>query len=93
MALPPGRRVEVSARSPFRITALRAAAADLEHPHPSDAGHGPAAGDPGVSAGTPAAGLPMAPTTSSLAGGLARRGWVEPDLLPFPWSHQGSAAG
>jgi len=24
--------------------------------------------------------------SSTLASGLARRGWVEPDLLPFPWS-------
>jgi len=28
--------------------------------------------------------------SSTLAAGPARRGWVEPDLLPFPWSPQGS---
>ena len=31
--------------------------------------------------------------SSTLAAGPARRGWVEPDLLPFPWSPQGSTAG
>jgi hypothetical protein len=31
--------------------------------------------------------------SSTLADGPARRGWVEPDLLPFPWSAQGSTAG
>ena len=31
--------------------------------------------------------------SSTLAGGPARRGWVEPDLLPFPWQAQGSTAG
>jgi len=31
--------------------------------------------------------------SSTLAAGPARRGWVEPDLLPFPWSAQGSTAG
>ena len=30
--------------------------------------------------------------SSTLAAGRARRGWVEPDLLPFPWSAPGSAA-
>jgi hypothetical protein len=30
--------------------------------------------------------------SSTLAAGLARRDWVEPDLLPFPWSAQGSTA-
>jgi hypothetical protein len=31
--------------------------------------------------------------SSTLAAGPARRGWVEPDLLPFPWRAQGSTAG
>jgi hypothetical protein len=31
--------------------------------------------------------------SSTLAAGPARRGWIEPDLLPFPWSAQGSRAG
>ncbi len=31
--------------------------------------------------------------SSTLAAGPARRGWVEPDLLPFPWFPQGSTAG
>jgi hypothetical protein len=31
--------------------------------------------------------------SSTLAAGPARRGWVEPDLLPFPWSAQDSTAG
>jgi hypothetical protein len=31
--------------------------------------------------------------SSTLAGEPARRGWVEPDLLPFPWSAQGTKAG
>jgi hypothetical protein len=31
--------------------------------------------------------------SSTLAGREARRDWVEPDLLPFPWSAQGSTAG
>ena len=31
--------------------------------------------------------------SSTLAAGPARGGWVEPDLLPFPWSAQGSTAG
>jgi len=31
--------------------------------------------------------------SSTLAAGPARRGWVEPDLLPFPWSAQDSSAG
>jgi hypothetical protein len=31
--------------------------------------------------------------SSTLAAGPARRSWVEPDLLPFPWQAQGSAAG
>jgi hypothetical protein len=29
--------------------------------------------------------------SATLASGRARRGWVEPDLLPFPWSAQGTA--
>jgi len=28
---------------------------------------------------------------ATLASGPARHGWVEPDLLPFPWSAQGPA--
>ena len=51
------------------LKALRAAAGDLEHPHPSDAGHGPAPQDAGVSAETPV-GQPLAPTSSSLADAL-----------------------
>jgi hypothetical protein len=31
--------------------------------------------------------------SSTLAAGQARRGWVEPDLLPFPWPAQDSTAG
>jgi transposase len=31
--------------------------------------------------------------SSTLAAGQARQGWVEPDLLPFPWSAQGSTDG
>ena len=31
--------------------------------------------------------------SSTLAAGPARRGWVEPDLLPFPWRAQDSTAG
>ena len=31
--------------------------------------------------------------SSTLAADPARRGWVEPDLVPFPWSAQGSRAG
>jgi hypothetical protein len=31
--------------------------------------------------------------SSTLATGPARHGWVEPDLLPFPWSAAGDAAG
>jgi hypothetical protein len=31
--------------------------------------------------------------SSTLAAGPARRSWVEPDLLPFPWRAQGSTAG
>ena len=31
--------------------------------------------------------------SSTLAAGSARRGWVEPDLLPFPWLAQDSTAG
>ena len=30
--------------------------------------------------------------SSTLAAGSARQGWVEPDLLPFPWSAQDSTA-
>ncbi len=30
--------------------------------------------------------------SSTLASEPARRGWVEPDLLPFPWSAQDSPA-
>ena len=29
--------------------------------------------------------------SATLASGPARHGWVEPDLLPFPWSGQGTA--
>jgi len=31
--------------------------------------------------------------SSTLAADPARRGWVEPDLVPFPWAAQGSQAG
>jgi hypothetical protein len=31
--------------------------------------------------------------SSTLAAGTARRSWVKPDLLPFPWSAQGSTDG
>ena len=31
--------------------------------------------------------------SSTLAADPARRGWVEPDLVPFPWSARGSQAG
>ena len=31
--------------------------------------------------------------SATLAAGPARRGWVEPDLLPFPWAIQDSRAG
>jgi hypothetical protein len=31
--------------------------------------------------------------SSTLAAGPARRGWVEPDLLPFPWPAEDSRAG
>jgi hypothetical protein len=31
--------------------------------------------------------------SSTLAAGPARHDWVEPDLLPFPWSAQGGTAG
>jgi hypothetical protein len=31
--------------------------------------------------------------SSTLAAGEARQGWVEPDLLPFPWHAQDSTAG
>ena len=31
--------------------------------------------------------------SSTLAAGPARRGWVEPDLLPFPWPGQDTTAG
>jgi hypothetical protein len=31
--------------------------------------------------------------SSTLAAGPARSGWVEPDLLPFPWPAQDSTAG
>jgi hypothetical protein len=52
------------------LKALRAAAFDLEHPHPSDPEHAPAAQEPGVSAETPTAGQAQAPTSSSLADAL-----------------------
>jgi hypothetical protein len=52
------------------LKALRAAAGDLAHPHRSDAGHGPAAQEPEVSAETPAAVRPEPPTSSSLADAL-----------------------
>ena len=51
------------------LKALRAAAGELEHPHRSDAEHGPAAQEAGVS-GTPAAAQPEPPTSSSLADAL-----------------------
>jgi len=31
--------------------------------------------------------------SATLASGPARQGWVEPDLVPFPWSGQGSTDG
>ena len=31
--------------------------------------------------------------SSTLAADPARRGWVEPDLVPFPWAAQGGQAG
>jgi hypothetical protein len=31
--------------------------------------------------------------SATLAAAAARRGWAEPDLVPFPWSAQGSTAG
>ncbi len=31
--------------------------------------------------------------SATLAAAAARGGWVEPDLVPFPWSAQGSTAG
>lgn len=31
--------------------------------------------------------------STTLASGPARRGWVEPDLLPFPWPAQDGTAG
>ena len=62
------------------LKALRAAAGDLEHPHPPDAEHGHPVPEPGVvSADTPATGEapagdpprpPQAPTSSSLADAL-----------------------
>jgi hypothetical protein len=52
------------------LKALRAAASDLEHPHPSDAEHGPPVQGPDVSAETSAAGQPLAPTSSCLADAL-----------------------
>ncbi len=42
------------------LKALRAAACDLEHPHPSDVEHGSTAQDPGVSAETSGVGQPAA---------------------------------
>jgi hypothetical protein len=47
------------------LKALRAATGDLEHPHRSDAEHGPATQEAGVSAETPAAARPEPPPTSS----------------------------
>jgi len=52
------------------LTALRAAASDLEHPHPSNAEHGPATPEPSVSAETWATGQPQPPTSTSLADAL-----------------------
>jgi Domain of unknown function (DUF222)/HNH endonuclease len=52
------------------LKALRAATGDLEHPHRSDAEHGPAAQEPGVSAETPAADRQEPQTSSSLADAL-----------------------
>jgi len=37
--------------------------------------------------------LSMHYRSSTLAAGPARRGWVEPDLLPFPWRAQDGTAG
>ena len=52
------------------LKALRAAAADLEHPHPSDVDHRRAGQEPDVSAETRAPGQPMTPTSSNLADAL-----------------------
>jgi hypothetical protein len=56
------------------LKALRAAAGDLPHPadseHPADPRPGGVGQPPGVSAETPAAGQPLAPTSSSLADAL-----------------------
>src|SRR5579859_6137074 len=59
------------------LKALRAAVSDLEDPHTSDAGEvvpgagdGPAPSEPGVSAETPSAVSPQAPTSTSLADAL-----------------------
>jgi hypothetical protein len=51
------------------LKALRAAACDLEDPHPSDVEHGPVTQESDASAGTPA-GQPQPPTSSSLADAL-----------------------
>ena len=52
------------------LKALRAAAGDLEHPHPSGVEQGHAAQEPDVSAETSATGQMQAPTSSSLADAL-----------------------
>jgi Domain of unknown function (DUF222)/HNH endonuclease len=51
------------------LKALRAAAFDLKHPHPSDPEHAPAVQESGVSAET-LAGQPQVPTSSNLADAL-----------------------
>jgi Domain of unknown function (DUF222)/HNH endonuclease len=52
------------------LKALRAAAGDLEHPHPSGPGHADPSPEPGVSAEMPTTGQPHDPTSSSLADAL-----------------------
>jgi hypothetical protein len=52
------------------LKALRAAAGDLEHPHPSGVEQGHATQEPAVSAETSATGQMQAPTSSSLADAL-----------------------
>ena len=57
------------------LKALRAAAGDLEHPHPSDAGHGHPVPEPGVSAETPATGQAPAGTRRSRRRRRPPRAW------------------
>ena len=52
------------------LKALRAAASDLEYPHPSDTEHDHPVEERGVSAEAPATGPPQAPTSTSLADAL-----------------------